>query len=87
LTKSRWEIENQGFNDAKKRYGLEVAAATHNHPNSLLLVWLITCLALTIERLYPLRCLQWGTHRVRTAIELLRLLRLSLAPPAPLDSS
>jgi hypothetical protein len=23
LAKSRWEIENQGFNDAKNRYGLE----------------------------------------------------------------
>lgn len=85
LAKSRWEIENQGFNDAKKRYGLEHIC--HHHPNSLLLVWLITCLALTIERLYRLRYLHRGTHRVRTAIELLRLLRLSLAPPAPLDSS
>ena len=46
-----------------------------------------SCLALTIERLYRLRYLPRGTHRVRTAIELLRLLRLSLAPPAPLDSS
>ena len=40
-----------------------------------------------IERLYRLRYLHRGTHRIRTAIELLRLLRLSLAPPAPLDSS
>jgi hypothetical protein len=85
LAKSRWEIENQGFNDAKNRYGLEHIC--HHHPNSLLLVWLITCLALTIERLYRLRYLHRGTHRVRTAIELLRLLRLSLAPPASLDSS
>ena len=51
------------------------------------LVWLITCLALTIERLYRLRYLHRGTHRVLTAIELLRLLRLSLAHPTPLDSS
>jgi len=85
LAKSRWKIENQGFNDAKNRYGLEHIC--HHHPNSLLLVWLITCLALTIERLYRLRYLHRGTHPVRTAIELLRLLRLSLAPPAPLDSS
>lgn len=28
-----------------------------------------------------------GTHRVRTAVELLRLLRLSLASPPSLDSS
>ena len=85
LAKSRSEIENQGFNDAKNRYGLEHIC--HHHFHSLLLVWLITCLALTIERLYRLRYLHRGTHRVRTAIELLRLWRLSLAPPAPLDSS
>jgi hypothetical protein len=46
LAKSRWEIENQGFNEAKNRYGLEPIC--HHHPQSLLLVWLITCLALTI---------------------------------------
>ncbi len=23
MAKSRWEIENQGFNDAKNRYGFE----------------------------------------------------------------
>jgi hypothetical protein len=85
LAKSRWEIENQGFNDAKSRYGLEHIC--HHHPHSLLLVWLITCLALTIERLYRLRYLHRGTHPIRTAMELLRLLRLSLAPPPALDSS
>ncbi len=85
LAKSRWEIENQGFNDAKNRYGLEHIC--HHHPQSLLLVWLITCLALTIERLYRLRYLHRGTHRVLTAIELLRLLRLSLVHPTPVDSS
>jgi len=85
LAKSRWEIENQGFNDAKHRYGLEHLC--HHHPNSMLLVWLITCLAMTIERLYRLRYLHRGTHPIRPAIELLRLLRLSLAGPAPLDSS
>jgi len=31
--KSRWEIENQGFNDAKNRYGFE--HIDHHHPNSL----------------------------------------------------
>ena len=85
MAKSRWEIENQGFNDAKNRYGLEHIC--HHHPQSLLLVWLITCLALTIERLYRLRYLPRATHRVRSAMELLRLLRLSLASPTPLDSS
>jgi Transposase DDE domain len=85
LAKSRWEIENQGFNDAKNRYRLEHIC--HHHANSLLLVWLITCLALTIERLYRLRHLHRGTHPVRSAIELLRLLRLSLARPVHLDTS
>ena len=85
LAKSRWEIENQGFNDAKNRYGLEHIC--HHHPHSLLLVWLITCLALTIERLYRLRYLHRGSHPVRSAIELLRLLRLSLARPVPADTS
>jgi hypothetical protein len=85
LAKSRWKIENQGFNDAENRYGLE--RICHHHPQSLRLAWLITCLASTIERLYRLLYLHRGTHRVRTGLELLRLLRLSLAPPTPLDSS
>jgi hypothetical protein len=54
-----WEIENQGFNDAKNRYGFEHIC--HHEPQSLLAVWLITCLALTIERLYRLRYLHRGT--------------------------
>ena len=33
LAKSRWEIENQGFNDAKNHYGLEHIC--HHHPNSI----------------------------------------------------
>jgi hypothetical protein len=85
LAKSRWEIENQGFNDAKNRYGLEHIC--HHQAHSLLLVWLITCLALTIERLYRLRYLHRGTHPVHSPIELLRLLRLSLASPLHVDSS
>ena len=32
LAKSRWEIENQGFNDAKNRYGMEHICP--HHPNS-----------------------------------------------------
>lgn len=85
LAKSRWEIENQGFNDAKNRHGLEHIC--HHHANSLLLTWLLVALALTIERLYRLRYLHRGSHPVRTAIALLRLLRLSLSSPAALDSS
>ena len=46
MAKSRWEIENQGFNDAKNRYGFEHIC--HHERHSLLAVWLLTCLALTI---------------------------------------
>lgn len=77
LAKNRWEIENQGFNDGKNRYGMEHIA--HHEANSLLIRWLLIILAMTIERLYRLRYLRRGTRRPMTAIELLRLLRLSLA--------
>lgn len=83
--KSRWEIENQGFNDAKNRHGLEHIC--HHHPNSLLITWLLTSLALTIERLYRLRYLHRGTHRLRTAVELVQVLWLSLSRPARADTS
>lgn len=84
MAKSRWEIENQGFNDAKNRYGFRHIC--HHEPNSLLLQWLITALALTIERLYRLRYLHRGTHPVRSAIELVRLLWLSLGRPVEFDT-
>jgi hypothetical protein len=80
MAKSRWEIENQGFNDAKNRYGLEHIC--HHERHSLLAVWLLTCLALTIERLYRVRYLHRGTHPVRTAIDFLLQLQLSLGRPA-----
>ena len=79
MAKSRWEIENQGFNDAKNRYGFEHLC--HHELHSLLAVWLLTCLALTIERLYRLRYLHRGTHPVREAIDLLLLFQLSLGRP------
>jgi hypothetical protein len=85
LAKTRGEIENQGFNDGKTRYGM--AHVAHHHANSVLVRWLLTCLALTIERLSGLRYLHRGTHRPHTAIALVRLLRLSLSPPAPRDTS
>jgi len=85
MAKARWEVENQGFNDAKNRYGFE--HMTHHHANSLLVCWLLLILAMTIERLYRLRHLHRGTHRPHSAIELLRLLRLSLAAPASVNSS
>lgn len=85
FAKHRWEIENQGFNDAKNRYGLEHIC--HHESNSVLIVWLLTCLAMILERLYRLRYLHRGTHCVRTAIELLRLLQLRLTLPVAADTS
>jgi len=85
MAKSRWEIENQGFNDAKNRYGFEHIC--HHERHSLLAVWLLTCLALTIERLYRVRYLHRGTHPILQAITLWQLLWLSLSRPAPDDTS
>ena len=85
MAKSRWQIENQGFNDAKNRYGLEHLC--DHHPVSLLIVWLLTCLALTIERLYRMRYLHRGAHPVRPAISLWQLLWLTLSFPTPHDTS
>jgi hypothetical protein len=79
IAKSRWEIENQGFNDAKNRYGLE--HIRHHQENSLLVCWLLIVLAMTIERLYRQRYLRRGTNPPRTAIALVRQLRLSLGAP------
>lgn len=84
FAKSRWEIENEGFNDGKTRYGLE--HIRHHHANSLLVGWLLTIFALTIERLYRLRYLHRGCHRPATPIEFLRMLRLSLCPRRHLDT-
>jgi hypothetical protein len=84
FAKSRWEIENEGFNDGKTRYGME--HIRHHHANSMLVMWLLTIFALTIERLYRLRYLHRGRHRPATPIEFLRMLRLSLCP-RPLDTS
>jgi hypothetical protein len=77
MAKSHWEIENQGFNEAKNQHALE--HIPHHHDNSLLLEWLLTALALTIERLYRLRYLHRGCHPRLSAIELCRLLWLNLA--------
>jgi hypothetical protein len=76
MAKARWEIENQGFNDAKTHYGLE--HMPHHHRNSLEATWLLTLMAIVIERVYRLRYLKRGTHSPLSAIALLRLLRLSL---------
>jgi hypothetical protein len=85
MAKSRWEIENQGFNDAKNRYGFEHIC--HHERHSLLVLWLLTCLALTIERLYRIRYLHRGTHPILEACALWQLLWLSLSRPVPDDTS
>ena len=64
LAKSRWKIENQGFNDGKNRYGMEHIC--HHQPNSILIVWLLIALAMVIERLYRLRyCLLYTSPSPR----------------------
>jgi hypothetical protein len=85
MAKSRWEIENQGFNEAKNHHGLEHIA--HHHANTLLIGWLLAMLALTIERLYRLRYLHRGQHRVHSSAQLLLLLWLSLSRPCVANSS
>ncbi len=85
LAKSRWEVENQGFNDGKNRYGLEHIC--RHHANSVVIRWLLVCTALTIERLYRLRYLRRGRHHPHTAIALVRLLWVSLGAPVVYDTS
>jgi len=74
-----------GFSDARNRYGFE--HIPHHDANSLLVCWLLLLLALTIERLYRLRYLHRGTHTPHSAMDLLRLLRLSLADTSSTDTS
>jgi hypothetical protein len=85
MAKSRWEIENQGFNEAKNQHQWEHIC--HHHSNSILILWLLNALALIIERLYRLRYLHRGWHPRLSAIQLCRLLWLNLARSLPLDSS
>jgi hypothetical protein len=86
MAKSRWQIENEGFNDGKTRHGME--CIRHHHANSLLIGWLLVCLALTLERLYRLRYHRRGGRAPRTAIELVRCLRLNLTwQPRHADTS
>jgi len=85
MAKSRWEIENQGFNEAKTFHGLKHLC--HHHPNSMLVVWLLTALAMTIDRLYRHRYLHRGTHSILAPIDLVRLLRASLSLQIEINSS
>jgi len=79
------EIENEGFNEAKSRHGLEHIC--HHHANSLLISWLLTMLAFPIERLYRLRYLRRGTHALHSSAELLLTLWVNLFRPCPADMS
>jgi hypothetical protein len=85
IAKSRWEIENEGFNEAKSRHGLEHIC--HHHANSLLISWLLVMLALTIERLYRLRYLCRGTHPLRSSAERFLIFWLNLFRRRPADTS
>jgi len=82
---SRWEIQNQGFNDAKNRY--RIGHICHHEAHTVLLSWLITLLALVIGRLYRIRYPHRGRHPVRSAEQLCRLLWLGLSGPSAPDSS
>jgi hypothetical protein len=85
IAKSRWEIENRGFNDGKNRYGMEHIC--HHEPNSILIVWLLILLAMVIERLYRLRYLHRGEHGIRSAADLWTFLWLTLGSRSPPDST
>jgi hypothetical protein len=76
LAKSRWEIENQGFNEAKTWHGLEHIC--HHDANAVLVGWLLLLLAMVIERLYRHCHLHRGTHPRMTAADLVTHLLLAL---------
>jgi hypothetical protein len=87
MAKSRWEIENQGFNDTKSRHGLEHIC--HHHANSLLIDGQGRHGEEPAERLYGLRYLHRGKHRVRSSAQSLLLQWLSLSrrcPPTVADA-
>ena len=92
MAKSRWEIENQGFNDAKNHYGLEHIC--HHQADSILLNWLISFLALVkLKTSFPVAFPPSALHNLtlptpsgarRTALNNSPCLRrrLALASPA-----
>lgn len=85
MAKSRWAIENHGFNDAKNRYGLTHIA--HHHPTSVVVQALFTLLAMCLERLYRLRYLRRGGLAPYSAIEFVHILWLNLARADAYDTS
>jgi hypothetical protein len=85
LAKSRWEIENEGFNDAKTRHGME-HICRHN-ANALLVGWLLLLLAMVIERLYRLCHLHRGVRPRISAADLLAQMLIDLGRPRIHDTS
>ena len=81
--KSRWQIENYTFNDGKNRYGLE--HVRRHDSNAVIVGWLISFFSMVVERLYRIRYLHRGSKPIRSAIELLRILRFApqRADPTP----
>ena len=53
----------------------------------MLVVWFLTALAMTVDRLYRHRYLHRGTHRILAPIGLVRILRAHVAIRVPTDSS
>lgn len=85
LAKSRWEIENHGFNDGKTRHGIE--HLRHHHANSLLIDWLLIALALVVERLFRLRFLHRGKSIPLPAQKFVTYLWLSFGGTRRADTS
>jgi Transposase DDE domain len=85
MGRSRWEIENEGFNDCKSRQGFDHIC--HHDAKSLVICWLLTLLALVVGRLFRIRHLHRGKHPIRTAADFVRLLWLSLGRNIALNSS
>jgi len=76
MAKSRWEIENQGFNEAKTWHGMEHIC--RHQANAVLVGWLLLALSLVIERLYRTCYLHRGPHPVRAAADLAMILMIEL---------
>lgn len=87
------EVGNQGFDDARTRYGLD--HTPHHHPESLLVHRLLVLLAMTVERLYRLRYLRGAAEppapsssscglRLRPGPSAVDAIRSALPPRNPL---
>jgi len=85
IAKSRWRSRTRALTTAKTV--MAWSTFCHHEPNSILIVWLLILLALVIERLYRLRYLHRGEHGIRSAMNLLDSLWLSLGTRNRLDTS